>query len=191
MAESQLTQDYVRSLFDYDPETGVLTWKWRPRGHFSSDRAWNSTNTRCAGQCAGRLGTKGYIEVGIDGRLYKAHRIIWLLMTGTMPDEIDHDDGVRDNNRFTNLKDGTHSGNMRNKSARRDNKSGVCGVGWHVKDRRWVAHITIDGKQIRLGAFLDKNDAIAARLAAEKEYGFGQAHGRRPSVYPSSATRQA
>lgn len=188
MAERQLTQDYVRSLFEYDPETGVLTWKWRPREHFNSNRSWNGTNTRCAGKVAGVLRANGYIELGIDCRLYKAHRIIWLWMTGDMPDEIDHDDGIRDNNRFSNLKNGTHGGNMMNKSKRRDNKSGVCGVGWHKTDRRWVAFITINGKQKRLGGFVNKDDAIAARLAAEEEYGFGQSHGRRESVYPSSAT---
>ncbi|QIG68263.1 HNH endonuclease protein [Rhizobium phage RHph_Y1_10] len=191
MAERQLTQEYVRSLFEYDPETGVLTWKERPREHFSSDRIWRGTNTRCVGKAAGGLDTNGYVEVGIDGKIYKAHRVIWLLVTGEWPDEIDHDDGVRDNNRFKNLKNGSHGGNMLNKSQRRDNKSGVCGVGWHKIDRRWVAHITVKGKQIRLGGFVNLEDAVAARLDAEVKYGFGQTHGRRASVYPSSATRQA
>lgn len=191
MAESQLTQDYVRSLFHYDPETGVLTWKERPLSHFSCQRAWNSTNTRCAGKPAGGLDSNGYVEVGIDGKIYKAHRVIWLLQTGEWPDEIDHDDGTRHNNIFENLKNGSHAGNMLNKSKRRDNKSGVCGVGWHQIDRRWVAFITVNGKQLRLGGFVSKEDAIAARLVAEVQYGFGETHGRRASVYPSSATRQA
>lgn len=191
MAERQLTQEYVRSLFDYDPETGILTWRFRPREQFSSDRIWNGTNTRCAGKPAGSVTCDGYIELGVDGRLYKAHRVIWLWMTGVMPDEIDHEEGIRNNNRFANLRNGTHGGNMLNKSKRRDNKSGVCGVGWHKTDRRWVAHITVNNRQIRLGGFIRKEDAIAARRAAEKEYGFGREHGRRASVYPSSATRQA
>lgn len=191
MAERQLTQEYVRSLFDYDPETGILTWKERPLSHFSTRRAWNSTNSRCAGKVAGRLDSNGYVEVGIDGKIYKAHRVIWIIQTGEWPDEIDHDDGVRDNNRFKNLKNGSHGGNMLNKSKRRDNQSGICGVGWHKKDCRWIAHIKVSGKQIRLGGFVNMEDAIAARRAAEAQYGFGKTHGQRPSVYPSSATRQA
>jgi hypothetical protein len=191
MAERQLTQDYVRSLFEYDPETGVLTWKERPKEHFTSDRIWKGTNTRCAGKVAGKANQDGYIIVGIDNRTIAAHRVIWLLVTGVLPDEIDHDDGIRNNNRFANLLDVSHAQNMTNKSMRRDNKSGVCGVGWHKIDRRWVAHITVNNKQIRLGGFIEKEDAIAARLAAEQKYGFGQSHGRRESVYPSSATGRA
>lgn len=180
MAERQLTQEYVRSLFEYDPETGVLTWKERPREHFSSDRIWNGTNTRCAGRPTGRrANSDGYLDVCIDGVLYKAHRIIWLWCNGTMPNEVDHDNGVRSDNRIDNLRDSSRAGNMKNKGMRKDNRSGVTGVGWHAKDRRWVAHIKVDGKFRRLGGFVEKDDAIAARLKAEKELGFHEHHGRR------------
>lgn len=180
MADRQLTQEYVRSLFDYDPETGVLTWKERPREHFSTDRAWNSTNARCAWKPTGQRPTSdGYLEVCIDGRLYKAHRIIWLWCNGYLPDETDHDNGVRSDNRLSNLRATSHAGNMKNKGKRKDNRSGVTGVGWHAKDRRWVAHITVGGRQRRLGGFVDKDEAISARLRAEKELGFHESHGRR------------
>ncbi|MFQ6183646.1 HNH endonuclease [Sinorhizobium meliloti] len=96
-----------------------------------------------------------------------------------MPDEVDHDNGVRSDNRINNLRDTSRAGNMKNKGKRKDNRSGVTGVGWHEKDRRWVAHITVGGKFRRLGGFLDKNEAIAARLKAEKELGFHEHHGRR------------
>lgn len=180
MAERQLTQEYVRSLFDYDPETGVLTWKERPREHFSSARIWNSTNTRCAGKATSqRENSDGYLEVGIDGFLYKAHRIVWLWWNGILPVEVDHDNGVRSDNRIANLCDTTRAGNMKNKGMRKDNRSGVTGVGWHAKDRRWVAHITTGGKLRRLGGFVNKDEAIAARLEAEKALGFHENHGRR------------
>lgn len=180
MADRQLTQEYVRSLFDYDPETGVLTWKERPREHFNSNRSWNSTNSRCAGKPTGqRANSDGYLEVCIDGFLYKAHRVIWLWVHGEEPEEIDHDNGVRADNRLTNLVSATRAVNMKNKGMRKDNRSGVTGVGWHAKDRRWVAHITVSGRLKRLGGFIEKADAIAARRKAELELGFHELHGRR------------
>lgn len=180
MAERQLTQEYVRSLFEYEPETGVLTWKERPREHFSSDRIWKSTNTRCAGKATSvSANSDGYQQVGIDGKSYKAHRIIWLYMEGRLPPEVDHENGNRLDGRWLNLLASDRETNMKNKGIRKDNKSGVCGVGWHKTDRRWVAFITVSGKQIRLGGFTDKNAAIAARLEAENVYGFSEGHGKR------------
>jgi len=100
---------------------------------------------------------------------------------GEEPEEIDHDNGVRSDNRLLNLVATTREGNMRNKGMRKDNRSGVTGVGWHAKDRRWVAHITVAGRLKRLGGFIDKSDAIAARMTAEQELGFHELHGRRKS----------
>src|SRR5690606_11618117 len=120
----------------------------------------------------------GYREVGIDGRLYKAHRVIWLYIAGEWPDEIDHINGDRSDNRFANLRAVSRAENMRNKRSYKNNRSGQNGVSWHNQDRRWIAYITINGKFKRLGGFINKDDAIAARLKAEAEYGlFQKRHG--------------
>lgn len=183
MADRQLTQEYVRSLFDYDPETGVLTWIERPREHFSTDRSWNSTNARMVGTEAGvRLNCDGYQEVGIDGKLYKKHRLIWFLMTGVWPEEVDHENGVRSDNRFKNLRGTTRLGNMKNKAVRKDSRSGVAGVVWHQKDRRWIAYIKADGRQQRLGAFTDFAEACRVRKEAERTNGYHENHGRQRKV---------
>lgn len=179
MAERQITQEYVRSLFEYDPETGVLTWKGRPREHFSTDRAWKSTNARMAGKItACSVNSDGYSQVGIDRCVHKAHRIIWLLVHGEMPEEVDHENGVRTDNRLANLRAATRLENMKNKAVRRDSRSGVAGVSWHEKDRRWIAYIRSGGRQIRLGAFTDFADACSARKTAERTHGFHANHGR-------------
>lgn len=182
MAESQLTQDYVRSLFEYDPETGVLTWKERPREHFTSDLLWKRHITRWAGKEAGYIDkSNGYRRVYIDGVGYRAHRIAWLHYYGTLPDEVDHDNGARADNRIGNLFDAGRAGNMKNKGMHKNNRSGITGVSWNSKRNRWVAIISTHW----LGGFVNKDDAIVARLNAEKYLGFNEQHGRRKSHAPS------
>lgn len=178
MADQPITHEFVRGLFDYDPDSGRLVWKFRPREHFSSSRIWKSTNTRCAGKEVGLApNADGYLSVSINRVGYKAHRIIWLWMHGEMPEQIDHINGDRSDNRASNLRAVTHAQNMKNKRKRQDNKSGVTGVNWHAKDGRWVAHISVDGVTERIGCFLRKEDAAAARKDAERKHGFSERHG--------------
>lgn len=178
MANEPLTREFVRGLFDYDPSRGHLVWKFRPREHFSSSRIWMSTNTRCAGKETGSVpNADGYLSVAINGVGYKAHRIIWLWLYGEMPEQIDHINGVRSDNRASNLRAATHAVNMKNKKKRSDNKSGVTGVNWHAKDRRWVARIKVDGVTQRIGGFIHKEEAAAARKDAERKHGFSERHG--------------
>lgn len=180
MAEVDLTQEYVRSLFDYNPSTGALTWRECPRENFSSERLWKIHITRWAGKDAGYIDkSNGYRRVDIDGVGYRAHRIAWLHYYGALPNEVDHDNGVRSDNRIANLVDTSRSGNMKNKGMHKNNRSGVTGVSWAPKDKKWVARITVNYNNRRIGGFDNKDDAIAARLKAEKELGFHEHHGRR------------
>jgi hypothetical protein len=111
----ELTQDIVRELLDYDPEMGALTWKRRDRRWFSSDGIWKSWNSQHAGKLAfTAYDTSGYLSGLILGRAYKAHRIIFLWVTGRWPDpEVDHDNHIRDDNRWVNLLEKTHRRNRR------------------------------------------------------------------------------
>lgn len=144
----------LRELFDYDPLTGALVWRAR-RG------------SAAAGRVAGHLClTWGYVVVGIDGGLYRAHRVIWAYVHGEWPcAEIDHRDGNRSNNALANLRQATVSQNRMNLTClKRNNKSGVTGVS---RDReKWRAAINVDGRQVTLGRFDDFSDAVSARRKA-------------------------
>src|ERR1700744_5004792 len=105
---NDLTAGYVRSILDYDPETGIFVWKHRP----THPKSWN---TRYAGKVAGRKSKSKYLEIGIDGFLYISHRIAWLHFYGDYPrEEIDHIDNNRQNNKICNLREATPQQNKKN-----------------------------------------------------------------------------
>src|SRR4051812_23558385 len=85
---SLLTADQVRALLDYDPVTGILTWRTRP-GQDRTTKSWNSKHARK--QAGTPKGNYGYVTVGLFDRPYKAHRVIWVIMTGGWPEgNVDH-----------------------------------------------------------------------------------------------------
>ena len=108
----------------------------------------------------------------------KAHRVIWKMIYGTEPDQIDHDDRNRSNNRLKNLHAATVVTNQQNTKKSSNNTSGVTGVSFDRVDGKWLAAIGIGGKRKTLGRFKDKEDAIKARQDAEKLYGFHPNHGK-------------
>jgi len=173
------TQARVREYFNYDPETGVLTFRERPRSEFSTDTTYGAHLKR-VGSPAGCPNTDGYIKVHIDGTYHSAHRAIWLLMTGewvAYPQfEIDHINGDRGDNRWGNLRKATKSENQRNGSMRINNKSGVHGVNWKPassgKGGGWVARIWNGPRHVYLGFYRDLEHARIARVAAERVLGF-------------------
>lgn len=174
MAKHDITQDFLRSLFDYDPETGVLTWKWRPRGLFDSDKGWRIANAKCAGKPTGCVSSSGYSQVNFFGKIFPAHRLIWLLVYGEWPDDVDHINGVKHDNRLCNLRNVSHAENTRNASLRSDNSSGVSGVYLRENRRQWRAQIGA----VNLGTFDTFEEAVAARTAAIEKHGFHKNHGR-------------
>lgn len=171
-------QTYVRECFDYDPEAGVLTWRHRPTSHFATIRGARRSNSEFAGKEAGAVSPDGYRRVRVWSRNMLAHRIVWLWMTGTMPDTIDHINGDGADNRFQNLRDVSHAENMKNKALNRNNASGHPGVIWEKSKQLWVARISVDGKLKTLGRSKDKEKVVALRHAAERQFGYHVNHGR-------------
>ena len=154
----------VQELLHYDPETGVFTWlvvKGR-RG--------------LPGKTAGTIGADGYVIITIDGRKLRAHRLAWLCVHGTEPpNEIDHCNLIRHDNRLCNLRLATSRQNKENKDKLRNNKSGYRGVSWHARAGRWQSTIRSNGKTTYLGLFDSAPEAHEAyRLAA------GRLHDRNP-----------
>lgn len=102
------------------------------------------------------------------------------LVMGDIPDgcEVDHKKHPsrwenKIDNRKCNLQIKTRSQNMMNQTLSTKNTSGTTGVSWREDQQRWRAYIQLDGKHIHLGNFINKEDAIAARKAAEIKY-FGE-----------------
>lgn len=159
--------EYLHKRLAYDPETGSLFW--RP----GESKRWNTKNAgKPALNCLCRYGYK----VGrIDGRGYRSHRVIWKMMTGTDPDEIDHINGNRADNRWLNLRCVSRIGNCRNLALPTTNKSGVVGVSWRRDLKCW--RVTISEKHI--GHFATFDEAVIARKRAEDELNFHPNHGMR------------
>lgn len=157
----------LRSLLDYDPLTGGFTWKVRP----GNDKPTKMLNARCAGKSATPRG-KGYLGLCIDQRPYMAHRIAWYYHYGEEPPELDHINMDRADNRIANLRAATRSQNIANGPARANSKSGIRGVSWDKRRKKWLACIRKDGKNACLGYFSDQQAAsLAYQRAARELYG--------------------
>lgn len=155
---AKITQARLKELLNYDPETGLFVWR--------------VTRRVKAGTIAGsEHPTDHYIAIKIDGVLYKAHRLAWFYSFGEWPpNDIDHINRVRTDNRLVNIRLATRGENCQNRKTRADNSSGITGIGWHKRDKKWHAYIG-KGKKIKyLGYFDALEDAIAARKEAEKLY---------------------
>ena len=166
---------------DYNPQTGVLVWRERPETMFRNRQAWLSANTRFAGKPITHINSTGYIALRLNYRQVLAHRIIFLLDTGmNVPTgyEIDHMNGLRTDNRISNLRCVDRTANSQNSAIRCDNTSGVVGVHWQTKARKWNASIKVNGVHVHLGLFADIETATHARKVAEIKYGFHPNHGR-------------
>lgn len=151
-----ITQSRLKELLSYDPETGVFTRIVR-----------TSSNARI-GDIAGCLTPYGYRQISIDGKDYLSHRLAWLYMTGAWPtDQMDHINGVRDDNRFVNLHEATDAENQQNRALPSNNTSGFLGVSWHKPTNKWRADIMIAGHQKFLGYFTTPEAAHEAYLAAK------------------------
>lgn len=152
-----LTAERLREKLSYDPETGLFTRliKYKRR---SKHRP----------QAVGRLSQQGYVEINVDQKRYKAHRLAWLYMTGAWPiKSIDHRDQVKDNNRWANLREATKAQNMQNCGVISSNTSGVRGVYWNKAAKKWQAYIKVDKQYTYLGLHETIESAAICRRAAE------------------------
>ena len=179
-----LTQADLKQLLDYDPLTGQLTWLRRSLGMFKEGkdqkRACNSWNTQFVGKPALAIKRKdGYLHGLIHCKPYLAHRVIVCWMTGYWPpEEVDHVNGVRDDNRWANVNPVMRSENNRNKAMRSDNTSGVCGVSWDKDREKHSAQIhDSDGKPL-CKLFDTFAEAVTQRQVWEKEFGYSERHGK-------------
>jgi len=155
---NKLTQKRLKELLDYNPETGVFTWKISRRGRSN------------VGEQAGYVNQIGYHMIGVDYKLYQASRLAWLFMEGYFPEyDCDHINRIRTDNRWINLRHVSRQCNIRNSGRRSTNTSGITGVSWCKQYDKWVVGIGISGKVKHLGYFKDFTEAVKARWEAEIE----------------------
>lgn len=156
---SDITQEQLKNMFDYDDEKGILIRKRDKYG-----REYNQP-------CGNKPTQHGYGALKINGRSYRVHRLIWLFHYGEFPSEfIDHIDGNKMNNRIDNLRTVSNQINNHNNKIRTDNTSGYPNVYWHKGTRKYQVRITVDGKENFIGLYATFSDAILAAMLAKIEH---------------------
>ena len=155
----------IKKVLSYEKDTGLFRWDER------------LSNRIHLGDTAGSDHGNGYLSIGMHGRKYFCHRLAFAITFGRWPDQVDHINGNRSDNRWVNLRDVSHLENHRNQRMRKNNKSGVMGVHWTDREKRWVATINTPSGQSCLGYFKCKEKAVIARKRAERDLGFHDLHG--------------
>lgn len=151
----------------YDPETGVFTHRYSRIGVRGGSIA--GTNVR------------GYISIRINGIAYQAHRLAWFYVYKEWPKNyIDHIDGDKTNNAINNLRDSSHSDNLKNRGVQANNKLGVKGV--IFVNGKYRAEININGKKILLGNFSTLEEASNKYIETAKEH-FGIYYKEQPNGF--------
>lgn len=169
------TQKYLKECFSYNKTDGLLTWIDRPQKHFKTKQAWKAFNSNFSGTIAGCVSKRGYRVLTMDCKRHYAHRLIYIFCNGSLSNQVDHIDGVRDNNKLSNLRDVGSIDNLKNKRINHNNKSGIPGV------RRVSNCFTVSigaTKNGYIGTFNDFFEACCARKSAENSHSYHKNHGR-------------
>lgn len=157
--------EFLNECFSYNGRE--LVWNKRPESHFASARAMNIWNAKYPGKVAGRgVASKSvrHIQIKINGKMFFAHRIILAMSGISIPEEVDHINGIKTDNRIENLRLATRSENMMNRNgwSKKGFRKGV-----NMDGKKFIAYIYLGGLRLNLGRFDNESDAIAARELAE------------------------
>jgi hypothetical protein len=149
----------IKEYLSYNPDTGVFT-------RLTSSNRWK------AGHTTGTLDKAGYTIIRYKGKQYKAHRLAWYYVYGSMPiHNIDHINEDKSDNRINNLRLDNRNNNTQNVSLpTKTSKSGLRGVHWCNRDKKWIAQLSVNGRQICVARSDNKQEAYDAYLAAKREH---------------------
>lgn len=152
-----INQERLKEVLEYDTGTGAFTRKLSRPGYL-------------VGSDAGYTTEDGYRRIGIDGNDYLAHRLAFLYVEGYFPEhDIDHMDGVRDNNKYDNLRHASRTCNLQNQKTYSNSTSGFTGVSFLKRSNKWVAHASLGCGRVYLGLHETALDAALARLTWETQ----------------------
>lgn len=171
------TQEELNDLLSYNAETGALYWRERPESMFQATNCRSALNV-CAvwnsRYANGRAGTdRRYTVIKINFASYLAHRVIWKMVYGEEPIEVDHINRNKLDNRLSNLRSVDHGTNMRNRSVTSLNTSGFKHISWSKNLNKWVVQLKVPGKGQRQIAWKDSlEEAVAARNEAYSRFGY-------------------
>lgn len=155
----------LKSCLEYNQDTGIFTWI-------------KSKRKSIIGKVAGSPDRHGYIDINVHGVRSKAHKFAWLYVYGEWPDEIDHINGVKYDNRISNLRKCTKSQNMKNRKIQKNNKTGYVGVCFDNTCNRYRATAKLNGKKFHLGMYKTAIEASEAYVEfAKKNHGEFLYHG--------------
>ena len=173
MAKPLPNAELLKSLLGYKEEDGTLFWRPRPREMFSTDINYLRWNSEYPGTVAGRVTRAGYRSIKVMGEAFQAHRIVWKMVTGEEPGEIDHINRDKLDNRFANLRNVSRSVNMRNKGLDANNTSGHKHIHWMPRLQRWTVQLTVPGKGQRQLAYCETiEEAVEVRNRLYEEFGY-------------------
>lgn len=174
------SQDYLKSIFSYCKETGILTRKPRPREHFSSDRTFNIYNEKYAGLPVFAKNESGYLIAILSKKQYRAHRIAWIMEFGDIDEDmvVDHINGVLDDNRIENLRICSHGQNLRNMKKKKTDLP--LGVYFDKSRNAYKASVGLGetGKAV-FRRFKTVEAAVLWRDSATKALGYHELHGKK------------
>lgn len=167
MAKPDITLSELSSILKYDPDTGIFRWRiTHHRVKFNQIAGTKQEARNC-------------IQICIAKKMYKAHRLAFIFMTGSYPKGVvDHINGDGFDNRWDNLRDVSQAVNARNCKLSKNNTSGITGVYFDKSRSKWAASIKVNKKVISLGRFDTIEEAAAIRKDAERNYLFHANHGR-------------
>ena len=159
-----ISQKELKEFLVYCPDTGIFTWAKSRRGVNKDD-------------IAGTLSDQGYIKIALMYKKYRAHHLAFLYMTGSFPpNQVDHINRIRDDNRWNNLRLATAKINARNRGKAKNNKSSTTGVNWCNTYQKW--RVTIGKTPTHVGYFKTQFSAVYARHYAELLGGYHPTHGK-------------
>ena len=166
-SRENITQDFLKSIFNYDAKNGRLIWKYSTRGHRAGEVAGALQKCKKRGEQYRQIS----IGFGTINVVTVEHRLIFLWHNGYLPEQIDHKNMNKTDNRIENLRPATASTNQMNVIVRSFTKSGKKGVHWDKSRNKWIARIKTNDKAIFLGRFETIEEAQNARKAAQHLHG--------------------
>lgn len=166
-------------------ENGEIFWRQRPMSHFKTEKEHKRWNKRHASNKAGcmyypKKSVEGYLRVVVNSKWLLVHRVVWMMHFSEIPEgkEIDHINGVGNDNRIENLRLVSNLENKKNKPKYKNNKSGITGVNWESKSKKWRARANDNGKRFTVYLGHDLDEAERIMIEHRIILGYHQNHGR-------------